>query len=362
MSRILRLAPFLSLALLGLSRPALASPAAVRAVLFYSPSCPHCQIVIREKLPSILDRYGNDLEIAAVDTQTTQGQKLYQAAVGRLDIPSERWGVPTLIVGRTVLVGSAEIPQQLPSLIDEGLAAGGIGWPDIPGLAEALPSLPREREVEAALGGRLDGGGASPPTATVPQAAAPGLAGLQRDPIGSGLAVVVALATAVSLVVIPVRLRTRRRALPRASRGWETPALAMAGLLIAGYLTYVEVTGTPAVCGPVGDCNAVQSSPYATLFGIVPVALVGLAGYFAILVAWLAAGAGLGPASALAKRLASLMAVVGALVSLALTLVEPIAIGAVCAWCLASAVVMTGLLWTTAEGARSPAPAAATER
>jgi len=47
-----------------------------------------------------------------------------------------------------------------------------------------------------------------------------------------------------------------------------TPALSIIGLGVAGYLTYVETQAVPAVCGPVGDCNAVQTSSYATLFGV----------------------------------------------------------------------------------------------
>ena len=46
----------------------------------------------------------------------------------------------------------------------------------------------------------------------------------------------------------------------------------------AGYLTYVETQLVQAVCGPVGDCNAVQSSSYARLFGVLPVGVLGASG------------------------------------------------------------------------------------
>ena len=62
--------------------------------------------------------------------------------VVHFEVPSERLGVPTLVVADMVLVGSVEIPDQFPAIIETGLAQGGIDWPDIPGLAELLASTP----------------------------------------------------------------------------------------------------------------------------------------------------------------------------------------------------------------------------
>ncbi len=115
------------------------SPPVVRAVLFFSPTCPHCQVVMTETLPPIMSQYGDRLEILAVDVTKEGGQSLYQAAVETLGIPDARRGVPTLVVGSTVLVGSFEIPDQFPGLIDAGLANGGVDWPAIPELLAGLP-------------------------------------------------------------------------------------------------------------------------------------------------------------------------------------------------------------------------------
>ena len=65
------------------------------------------------------------------------------------------------------------------------------------------------------------------------------------------------------------------------------PILSLFGMFAAGYLLYVETNPVQAICGPVGNCNAVQSSPYSRLFGILPVGLVGLLGYLAVLAVWL---------------------------------------------------------------------------
>jgi len=49
------------------------------------------------------------------------------------------------------------------------------------------------------------------------------------------------------------------------------------------------------------------------------------------------------------------LALGGTLFSIYLTFLEPFVIGATCAWCLASAILMTGLLWITAEPAQAAA-------
>jgi uncharacterized membrane protein len=113
---------------------------------------------------------------------------------------------------------------------------------------------------------------------------------------------------------------------------------------IAGYLAYVETRQVEAVCGPVGDCNTVQQSEYARLFGILPIGVLGLIGYAAILGSWLVAYFTTGRLAKLAPLANLVMTVVGTLFSIYLTFLEPFVIGATCAWCLTSAVLMTVLM------------------
>jgi uncharacterized membrane protein len=116
------------------------------------------------------------------------------------------------------------------------------------------------------------------------------------------------------------------------------------GLVVAGYLSYVEITHVEAVCGPVGDCNTVQQSEYARLFGFLPIGVLGMAGYVMILAAWFI-GLFTGSKSADYAALAMLaMTASGTLFSVYLTFLEPFVIGATCAWCLSSAVIMTALM------------------
>ena len=346
--------------------PAEAEGLAVHAVLFYSPACPHCHQVISEDLPPLLDKYGERLQIIGLDTSHPVGQALYQAAIERYSIPEERRGVPTLVIGDFVLVGSLEIPQQLPDLVEGYLAQGGVGWPDIPGLAEVLeaaqptPTLPPSLApiaTSALPTPTITSTRTSPPTPqaiaspTSPPAITPTLAPtptrtvlmvtddnpldwrakLARDPAGNALAVVTLLGMAL---VVGYLLVTWPRAAdePAMWRSWAILLLSLLGLGVAGYLAYVETQQVAAVCGPVGDCNTVQQSPYARLFGLIPIGVFGLLGYVAILTAWVVAHFGRGALAGLAWPALLAMTLFGTLFSIYLTFLEPFVIGATCAW------------------------------
>jgi uncharacterized membrane protein len=129
---------------------------------------------------------------------------------------------------------------------------------------------------------------------------------------------------------------------------WVVPVLVVLGVGVASYLSYIEITHTEAVCGPVGDCNTVNQSPYATLFGFLPVGVLGLMGYGVVLSLW--ALGRVGPEAYRPRAHLALWgaALFGTLFSIYLTFLEPFVIGATCAWCLTSAVIMTLLLWASA--------------
>ncbi len=58
-------------------------------------------------------------------------------------------------------------------------------------------------------------------------------------------------------------------------------ALALAGLADAVYLTVMDLTGQSAVCGGSAGCSQVLASKYSHI-GRVPVAALGVLGYFAV--------------------------------------------------------------------------------
>lgn len=58
--------------------------------------------------------------------------------------------------------------------------------------------------------------------------------------------------------------------------------LVVVGLLVSIYMTIYKITDNNALCLGSGDCSTVNASRYAEVYGI-PVATIGIAGYFAIL-------------------------------------------------------------------------------
>lgn len=318
----------LLLVLLGAGVTRAAGPVA-HAVLFYSPTCPHCHYVLEEVLPPLQARYGEQLAVQLVDVSSPEGQGLYQAAITAFAIPDERLGVPALVFDDAVLVGSEEIPAQLPGLIEASLTAGGNAWPAIPGFEP-------------------------PAGAPATSATAPELSPFQRDPLANSVALMLLLAMVISVIAVALSVRAP---LDRPLTGWRgqaVPLLAIAGMAIAAYLAIVEVSGAAAVCGPVGDCNTVQQSPYARLFGVLPVGLLGVLGYTAILGAWAMHQFGTGRLAHWAGLALPALACAGTLFSIYLTFLEPFVIGASCMWCLSSAVLMTALLWMTAPRGQAP--------
>jgi uncharacterized membrane protein len=123
--------------------------------------------------------------------------------------------------------------------------------------------------------------------------------------------------------------------------------LALIGLGVAAYLTYVHYEDIKPVCGLGGDCVKVQTSEWSKLAGV-PVAVLGLVAYATILVSLFVPG----EEALIVGALASL---VGFGFSAYLTYRELFTIDAICQWCVASAVVMTLLaVVTTARLLLSP--------
>jgi uncharacterized membrane protein len=113
-------------------------------------------------------------------------------------------------------------------------------------------------------------------------------------------------------------------------------AVALAGAVMAGYLTWVHYHDAALVCFADGGCETVQQSAYAEIAGI-PVALLGLVSYTIVF--------GLVLRDTASARLAAAMiGAVGLLFGLYLLAVQLFVIDAVCVWCLANDVVIAPAL------------------
>lgn len=375
---------------------------AVYGVFFYSPTCPHCRDVINNHWPAIRDEFGDQLHVLFINVTTDEGGQVMRDAITRLRIPSN--GVPMLIIGTNVLVGSVDIPARAPQIIRAGLDAGGIALPPIPGIS-AMYNAALEQSGQSQTGAQASNLAGETDISWTERLAA--------DPVANGLAVVILALLTVSLVsavrlrlkklapteetrarryqqiaivvvsllgmglslilmagassnpvvlmlaageavifliVLAVTLRTPRD--QRLTRG-RVPLVALGGALVAAYLAYVELTLTEAVCGVVGNCNTVQQSSYARILDV-PIGVIGIVGYSLILVLWFVSRRG--RLQARANTLEYAMVLFGVLFSVYLTFLEPFVIGATCLWCLTSAVVMLLLLWLMTPSAAEPQP------
>jgi uncharacterized membrane protein len=107
--------------------------------------------------------------------------------------------------------------------------------------------------------------------------------------------------------------------------------LALLGLAISAYLTWVHYAGIEPVCTGISDCERVQSSDYAELVGV-PVAVLGLLGYSTIVASlWTRV------------EVTALLAYLAVAFSAYLTWAEVFKIDAICQWCVASALITVAI-------------------
>ncbi len=111
--------------------------------------------------------------------------------------------------------------------------------------------------------------------------------------------------------------------------------LSTIGVGLAIYLTYVHYSGVEPPCSIKGNpCSQVQKSKYSELAGI-PVALMGLIGYVAIL------GTLLAPENETSRLATAAIALGGFGFSMYLTYREVFTLEKICEWCVGSAVLLT---------------------
>lgn len=116
-----------------------------------------------------------------------------------------------------------------------------------------------------------------------------------------------------------------------AAPDWMLLLLALSGMLLSGYLTFATLSeAAPVFCDQGSSCQLIQQSRWSRVLGV-PLALWGFALY-----AVLAVQAWQQPHRLQRWRRLWLIALVGLVISLYLTLVGWIELAAFCAWCLLS--------------------------
>jgi len=126
-------------------------------------------------------------------------------------------------------------------------------------------------------------------------------------------------------------------------------ALALAGIAVAGYLTAVHYAHTSPIC-TTGGCEKVQHSSYAELAGV-PVALLGLFAYVAILATTAVRGVG-------ASLAGAVLGLSGAAFSGYLLWAQLARIHAICQWCVGNdAIIAVAAVLCVVRLLREPLPA-----
>jgi len=114
--------------------------------------------------------------------------------------------------------------------------------------------------------------------------------------------------------------------------------LAFIGLIDSLYLTWVKVSNRLALCGPLGDCESVNSSQYSEIGGI-PIAIFGAGAYVIIILILVLETRG-SVWKEYGRYLILGISLVGTLYSIYLTYLEIAVIHAICPYCVISAVVI----------------------
>ncbi len=317
----MRLPFLLSFCLLFLLTPmAYAATPTVKVVFFSSPDCPFCALVAEGDLQPLQQQYGSDLRILTVDTTTEMGGRALRQMWVDFDVPSARRGVPTLLVDDRVLVGAHEIPNELPGLIEDHREKGGVAWPDIEGLEKLL-----EVESSVEFYEATDDNWRTRFARDVP-----------GNYVSTTLLVILIL---IALAMMP-RRPWQKRLSKRAPFGLKV-GVATLGFVVALYLAYGETTRQDLFCGPLGQCNIVQHSDMAMLFGVLPLAILGALAYGTLLGLYFFRRFHSSKWTRLTPTLVLGLTVFGFAFSVLLTFWQPFMIGATCSWCLISAVTMT---------------------
>lgn len=118
--------------------------------------------------------------------------------------------------------------------------------------------------------------------------------------------------------------------------------LAILGLLDSIYLGWLKFSGQYALCGPIGNCESVNTSTYSEIFGI-PIALLGAGAYLAVIILLFLENRGTFWAE-YGPMIVFGISLIGVLYSIYLTYVEIAILREICPYCVISAVLLVGLL------------------
>jgi uncharacterized membrane protein len=136
---------------------------------------------------------------------------------------------------------------------------------------------------------------------------------------------------------------------------WVSVVLCAFGIVVAGYLVTKRFTGGSLACTRWAQCDVVNNSVYSQIYGV-PICVIGLAGYLLLLALAFAALWTEGRTQQRILILGFVLSLGGVGFSAYLTYLEIYVIEALCAWCVASAIIITLLAIVAAVSLRLAPP------
>ncbi|MEO1785228.1 vitamin K epoxide reductase family protein [Thermodesulfobium sp. 4217-1] len=231
----------------------------VNVVLFWSPTCPHCHDVIENILPPIQEKFKNKLLITYIMLyKESQVEPFYNLA-SEYGIKKSDAGVPFMIIGDKVLIGTDDIEKDLPNLIQEGIKQGGIPFPE-----KVLHSeFSKYIDVKAIENKNFEG-----------------------KPYAIFTVIFLLIVALYSLLTLKFITLIKYANFIKAFRNYLIPFVIFIGFLISIYLFHLETTDSSAMCIIFSGCDTVQKSSFSHIFGIIPMAALEIFAYCVFFALW----------------------------------------------------------------------------
>lgn len=86
---------------------------------------------VNDLIVSLSQKYGNSLQAFALDLSKGEQAAILDQINAALGVKTPSPGTPQVLIGRQMLVGRQEIEQQLPGLVEQYLAQGGVSLPPL---------------------------------------------------------------------------------------------------------------------------------------------------------------------------------------------------------------------------------------
>jgi uncharacterized membrane protein len=244
--------------------------------------------------------------------------ELFYKLASEYGVKKDDVGVPFMIIGNKVLIGTDEIEKNMSSLIQDGIKQGGIPFPE-----KVLHSeFSKDIDVKAIENKNSEG---------KPYAI---------------FTIIFLLTTALfSLLSLKFKTLIKHITFLKVTRNYLIPILIFLGFVISIYLFYIETTYSSAFCILFSGCNTVQKSSFSHIFGIIPVALLEIFVFCVFFVLW-AYSYKLNKDRIFcfgSRNVLFCVSFIAVAIAICLTFLEIFTIKAACVYCIISSIIL-GLL------------------